>query len=215
MGLLEFPTLTRSRPSIPHINPERYPSPIAAALDELHNPPWQESHMQEVADWLVAGSQFLLNRKFDENTARAIWEAGYMHDIGKSDPEILPMLRGIVPYKKEVMNEHVIEGERMLLDAGYPRDDIRVIVLRYHHLYIDGTGYPKKYAHETIPPIARLFPLLDSYSAMTRDRGYNRDTRDTPQAAFDKLQADTEKGLFDPDVFIMAFAPLFLKRIVV
>lgn len=49
--------------------------------------------------------------------------------------------------------------------------DIIPIIKHYHESY-DGTGYPEKLAGTKIPYLARIFAILDSYTAMISDRPY-------------------------------------------
>jgi hypothetical protein len=47
-----------------------------------------------------------------------------------------------------------------------------VELIRHHHEWFDGTGYPDGLASEAIPLGARVFAVADSFDAMTSDRPY-------------------------------------------
>lgn len=47
-------------------------------------------------------------------------------------------------------------------------------ILLHHHENYDGTGYPHGLSGESIPLLARIIRIADSYDAMTSDRPYRR-----------------------------------------
>ena len=69
------------------------------------------------------------------------------------------------------MQQHTIEGERLLLRVGGLLGEIGRIVRCCHERY-DGQGYPDGLAGEQIPIAARIVSACDAWSAMTTDRPY-------------------------------------------
>jgi HD-GYP domain len=65
-----------------------------------------------------------------------------------------------------------------------------------HHENMDGSGYPEGLKGESIPQIARLIRVADSYISLSSRRSY-REINDK-ETAIAKLKA--EPGIYDPDV---------------
>ena len=47
-------------------------------------------------------------------------------------------------------------------------------LIRHHHEWVDGNGYPDGLKGEAIPYLARILSVVDAYSAMTSDRPQRR-----------------------------------------
>jgi HD-GYP domain-containing protein (c-di-GMP phosphodiesterase class II) len=71
------------------------------------------------------------------------------------------------------MEQHTIEGERLLLRVGGLLGEIGRIVRSCHERY-DGQGYPDGLAGEEIPLLARIVSCCDAFNAMTSDRSYRK-----------------------------------------
>lgn len=96
---------------------------------------------------------------------------------------------------ERIWNQHVILGHRALQNDG----DLPQVVLDaclYHHERIDGRGYPQSARGETIPLVARMAAICDSFDFhLTEfDRGRGLD----PAAAIEAMRADT--GAYDPEI---------------
>ena len=72
-----------------------------------------------------------------------------------------------------IVEQHTVEGEKMLLRVGGLLGDIGRIVRACHERW-DGEGYPDGIAGEEIPLIARIVACCDAYNAMTSDRSYRK-----------------------------------------
>ena len=68
-------------------------------------------------------------------------------------------------------------------------------ILRFHHEYYDGSGYPEGLDGYEIPMGARLFSLVDAFVAMTNPH-YKREAM-SPQAIMDEIKSQSGKQ-FDP-----------------
>ncbi|MEO7119172.1 MAG: HD domain-containing phosphohydrolase [Candidatus Limnocylindrales bacterium] len=98
--------------------------------------------------------------------------AGLLHDVGKIGiPDAILLKAG--PLDKEerlVMNRHPEKGEEILVGVKKLRPELTVI--RHHHEWFNGSGYPDRLIGEEIPLLARIMHLADGYEAMTRSRPY-------------------------------------------
>jgi HD-GYP domain-containing protein (c-di-GMP phosphodiesterase class II) len=96
-----------------------------------------------------------------------------LHDVGKIrvPAEIINKPGPLTPDERAVIEQHTIEGERMLEQVGGLLGHIGRLV-RSCHEHFDGAGYPDGLAGDEIPLIARIVCACDAFSAMTTDRPY-------------------------------------------
>jgi putative nucleotidyltransferase with HDIG domain len=98
--------------------------------------------------------------------------AGLLHDIGKVGlPLGILEKRGVLtPLERQRMEEHVVIGERILLNV----EDYSTVakIVRHHHERIDGSGYPDGFTSDHIPLLSRIIAVADAYNAMTSGRPY-------------------------------------------
>jgi putative two-component system response regulator len=78
-------------------------------------------------------------------------------------------------------------------------------MIRSHHEWFDGTGYPSGLAGEEIPLGARMLAIVDAYDAMTSSRPYRQAM--TTDQALAEIRAGAGSQ-FDP-----ALASLFVDMI--
>ena len=98
-----------------------------------------------------------------------------LHDVGKVrvPKSIINKPGPLTPEERAVMEQHTIEGERLLLRVGGLLGEIGRVVRSCHERY-DGNGYPDGLAREEIPLIARIVACCDAFNAMTTDRSYRK-----------------------------------------
>jgi putative nucleotidyltransferase with HDIG domain len=103
--------------------------------------------------------------------ARALYDAGLLHDIGKiaiSDHILLKPGR-LTPEEFEVIKQHPVIGEQIAAEVLSAE---QASWIRAHHERHDGTGYPDRVGGDAIPPGGRLLALADAFDAMTTSRTY-------------------------------------------
>jgi HD-GYP domain-containing protein (c-di-GMP phosphodiesterase class II) len=98
-----------------------------------------------------------------------------LHDVGKVrvPKSIINKPGPLTPEERAIMEQHTIEGERLLLRVGGLLGEVGRIVRSCHERY-DGDGYPDGLAGEGIPLIARIVACCDAFNAMTTDRSYRK-----------------------------------------
>ena len=101
--------------------------------------------------------------------------AAILHDVGKINipPEIINKPGPLSPDERAIVEQHTVDGERMLQRVGGRLAQVGEIVRACHERW-DGGGYPDRLAGEQIPPVARIVCCCDALSAMTTDRSYRR-----------------------------------------
>ena len=112
---------------------------------------------------------------------------GLVHDIGKIGlpAGLLEKPGSLTPDERRQMEEHSVIGERILTRVEGYEEIARVV--RHHHEWIDGTGYPDGLAGEEIPLISRIVAVAEEYNVMTSDGPY-RDAMPSPVARMLLLQ---------------------------
>jgi HD-GYP domain-containing protein (c-di-GMP phosphodiesterase class II) len=69
------------------------------------------------------------------------------------------------------MQRHPVIGEQEAAKMGLSRA-VQLLV-RWHHEWWNGSGYPDALGHEQIPLAARILRLADSYAALTDVRPFS------------------------------------------
>ena len=123
--------------------------------------------------------------------------AALVHDIGKIGTRevILNKPAALTDEEFDHIRKHSEIGEHIL--APIAEDDEILKIVRNHHGWYDGTGYPDHTKGDQIPLGARILAVADAYEAMTSARPYRGATSD--EAAC--IEIERGKGTqFDPDV---------------
>jgi len=112
--------------------------------------------------------------------------AALLHDIGKVGVPDSILTKPTRPDRQEwkVLRKHPSEGAKIV---GYVKELERLVpVIRHHHEWYDGSGYPDGLKGEDIPLGARIISVADAFDTMTTPRPYRQVA--TPQEACDELR---------------------------
>jgi HD-GYP domain-containing protein (c-di-GMP phosphodiesterase class II) len=128
----------------------------------------------------------------------------FLHDIGKVGvPERVLCKPGpLTDEEWEVMRAHPMIGAQIVEPIRFLGAAVEIV--RSHHEWFDGTGYPRGLRGEQIPLAARIFSVADSFDAMTSDRPYRAPL--PFDMAIDEVRAGAGTQ-FDP-VVVAAFLDL-------
>ena len=98
--------------------------------------------------------------------------AALLHDIGKIGiPEhLLHKEQTLNPEEKEILEEHPSIGENILKMVDFFTPCLTVV--RHHHEWYDGTGYPDRLTGSEVNSLTRIVQLTDTFDAMTSNRPY-------------------------------------------
>jgi HD-GYP domain-containing protein (c-di-GMP phosphodiesterase class II) len=101
--------------------------------------------------------------------------AALLHDVGKVrvPNTIITKVGPLTPEERAIIEQHTVEGERLLLRVGGLLGEIGHIVRSCHERY-DGKGYPDGLDGERIPLLARIVSCCDAFNAMMSDRSYRK-----------------------------------------
>jgi HD-GYP domain-containing protein (c-di-GMP phosphodiesterase class II) len=102
--------------------------------------------------------------------------SAYFHDIGNLGIPDLILKKPAHLNKEDFsrMRDHSLIGEEIINSAGFDESEEVARVIRHHHEYFDGQGYPDGLSGEEIPVYSRIISIADSYDAMATPRLYTR-----------------------------------------
>jgi diguanylate cyclase (GGDEF)-like protein/putative nucleotidyltransferase with HDIG domain len=165
---------------------------LALAIDAKDH--YTQGHSQKVSAYAVMIAQAL---EMDQSEVEEIRLAGLLHDIGKVGiPETILNKSGPLDASEwETMKTHTELGAK-ILEPLEAMNRIRLMV-RHHHEFYDGTGYPDHLEGEQIPHGARLIAIADAYDTITSARTYKKAR--TPEDAFGELER-CAANQFDPEL---------------
>ena len=114
---------------------------------------------------------------------RLLAQAALVHDIGKAQipHAILTKTGRLTTTEMEVMRTHATIGHELLIgQEGFEPDLLDIV--RHHHEYIDGSGYPDRLRGEQISDFVRMVTICDIHAALIERRSYRAPM--PPDAAF-------------------------------
>jgi HD-GYP domain-containing protein (c-di-GMP phosphodiesterase class II) len=137
--------------------------------------------------------------------------AALAHDLGERvmKRDYLQRADGLSWEERLDLWRHPILGEQAAAQRGLSRQ--AQLLIRWHHEWWNGLGYPDALSGEAIPIGARILRLVDSYSALLLDRPYRQHF--DPEAA-QQIIADHAGLEFDPRV-AQAFLHLLAEQKIV
>jgi putative nucleotidyltransferase with HDIG domain len=126
----------------------------------------------------VASIATSLGRMFglEGDDLRLLRVSALLHDIGKiAIPAEILTKRGLLTREeRRIIERHPEEGAAIVSNLTGYEEVSRVI--RSHHERLDGSGYPDGIEGSSIPFMARLVAVADTFDAITSTRSYHSDT---------------------------------------
>jgi len=101
-----------------------------------------------------------------------LMQAAYLHDIGEvvMEREYIPANHILGADERLDMQRHPVIGEQEIAKLGLPRG-VQLLV-RWHHEWWNGMGYPDGLEGEQIPLAARILRVADTFAALTGTRPF-------------------------------------------
>lgn len=165
---------------------------LAATVDARD--PYTRQHSENVS---LLARRIALEMGLSPTETGDIAMAGLLHDIGKIGiPDAILTKKGRLDVaERQLMMSHAERGAAIVLQAE-PLVHLAPLV-RHHHEWHDGNGYPDGLRGEQIPLGAAIIAVADAYDTMTSDRPYRPGV--APEVAIAELQrcAGTQ---FHPEV---------------
>ena len=123
--------------------------------------------------------------------------AGLLHDIGMIGvaEEILNKTQKLSDDEYETIKKHVHYSVKILEDIKQLSEITEII--KYHHEYYNGCGYPYGLKGDEIPLGSRIIAITDAYDSMVSNRAYRKSL--SPEDAIKIIEQGAGKQ-FDPDL---------------
>jgi putative nucleotidyltransferase with HDIG domain len=120
--------------------------------------------------------------KVSDSDLEALEWGGLLHDIGKigvPDSVLLKQER-LTREERAMMNAHPALGAEIIAPVTHLTAELPII--RHHHEWFNGSGYPDRMVGDEIPLLARILHVADAFEAMTAARPYRMTPLTTEQA---------------------------------
>ena len=84
----------------------------------------------------------------------------------------------------------------MVMEMGEEYSTALSEIIKYHHEWYEGGGYPNERKGNEIPLEARILAVADAYDSLTSRRPWRGPWERS--AAIQEIERDVKKGKFDP-----------------
>jgi len=110
--------------------------------------------------------------RLKEAEIEALEWGGLLHDIGKIGvpDSVLLKQEKLTRDERALMNRHPVIGANIIAHVGKLAPELPII--RHHHEWYNGSGYPDRLMGDEIPKLARVLHVADAFEAMTAARPY-------------------------------------------
>jgi putative nucleotidyltransferase with HDIG domain len=140
---------------------------LAEAVDKRD--PYTARHSHRVKEIAVDIGRVM---RVNDSELEALEWGGLLHDVGKigvPDAVLLKQDR-LNRDERMVMNSHPVLGAQII--APVTRLSAELPIIRHHHEWYNGSGYPDRLIGDEIPKLARILHVADAFEAMTAARPY-------------------------------------------
>jgi len=165
---------------------------LAKTVDKFEH--YENPHAQRIA---VIADEIALEFHLARHDRGSLYAAALLHDLGEVAME-RDYIQATGPLSAEErldLSRHPVIGEREASRVG--ADRAAQLLVRWHHEWWNGAGYPDALRREEIPLAARILRVVDSYVALTDARPFRAAL--TAEAARREL-IDRSGIEFDPSV---------------
>jgi len=165
---------------------------------------YEHAHAQRIAAIADELATMFHLARHDRGSLQA---AALLHDLGEvaMERDYIQASRRLDPEERLDLARHPVIGEREASRAG--ADRAAQLLVRWHHEWWNGCGYPDGLRREEIPLAARILRVADSYVALTEARPFR------PALSDDEARRELADGAgieFDPAVvnMLLSFEPV-------
>ncbi|MDP8225727.1 MAG: HD domain-containing protein [Candidatus Lernaella stagnicola] len=155
---------------------------------------YTEGHSRRVADNAVQMAETI---GFSTGEAEEIHLAGLFHDIGKIGiSEVVLNKKGrLTDEEYDEIKRHPQISQKIVEQVPQFKRIARIV--RAHHEFYDGQGYPDGARRDEIPVGARIMAICDAHDAMTSTRPYREALPNDRALSIIRRNAGTQ---FDPEL---------------
>ena len=162
-----------------------------AKIDQISK---RKNNSKNVSELVFKLSQHL---GLNQNTSMVYFCASMVYDIGfLTLPEELLNAENLTEEQRNALRNHLTSSEKEYEFVPEKYRRIFIDAAKYHNENMDGSGYPSGLSGESIPQIARLIHVAESYNALISRRSY-RAIHDK-ESAIEEMKS--KPGLYDAEV---------------
>ncbi len=120
--------------------------------------------------------------RMKDSELEALEWGGLLHDVGKIGVPDAVLLKPdkLTKDERTLMNLHPVIGANIIANVSKLAPELPII--RHHHEWYNGSGYPDRLIGDEIPKLARVLHVADAFEAMTHARPYRMRPLSTEQA---------------------------------
>ncbi len=165
---------------------------FAMAIDAKDQ--YTHAHTQRVCD---IAAMIAEEMKLSAEEIEALKTAAMLHDIGKlAVPDYVLSNPGkLSDEEMKKVQTHTLVGATLLGSVNFPWPVVPII--RSHHEWYNGAGYPDGLSAAEIPLAARILAVADVYDALLSHRPYRGPMTEEEATAFMRERSGTQ---FDPEI---------------
>ncbi|MBM6617594.1 HD-GYP domain-containing protein [Bacillus suaedaesalsae] len=132
---------------------------------------YTRGHSTRVSEYSMILGTYLENNGFQVDL-EVLRISSLLHDIGKVNIpiDILQKKGKLTEKEYEEIKKHPTFGAEIAISLEFPEEITEPIL--YHHERMDGKGYPHGLKGESIPLLARIISIADTFDALTTNRSY-------------------------------------------
>jgi putative nucleotidyltransferase with HDIG domain len=140
---------------------------LAEAVDKRD--PTTSKHSVRVKEMSVDIGRVM---RVSDSELEALEWGGLLHDVGKIGvpDDILRKPEKLNKQERMTMNSHPVWGAEII--APVTKLAAELPIIRHHHEWYNGSGYPDRLIGDEIPKLARILHVADAFEAMTAQRPY-------------------------------------------
>jgi putative nucleotidyltransferase with HDIG domain len=140
---------------------------LAEAVDKRD--PFTARHSQNVKTIAVDIGRVM---RVSDTELEALEWGGLLHDVGKIGvpDDVLKKPTRLTREERMIMNSHPVLGAQIIAPVTKLAPELPII--RHHHEWYNGSGYPDRLIGDEIPKLARILHVADAFEAMTAARPY-------------------------------------------
>jgi len=140
---------------------------LAKTVDRFER--YENPHAQRVA---VIADEIALAFHLARHDRGSLHAAALLHDLGEAamERDYIQARNGLSAEERVDLARHPVIGEREASRAG--ADRAAQLLVRWHHEWWNGAGYPDALRREEIPLAARILRVADSFASLTDERPY-------------------------------------------
>jgi HD-GYP domain-containing protein (c-di-GMP phosphodiesterase class II) len=140
---------------------------LARTTDKFER--YENSHAQRIA---VIADEIAQQFHLARHDRGSLYAAALLHDLGEvaMERDYIQATGPLSAEERVDLARHPVLGEREASRVG--ADRAAQLLIRWHHEWWNGAGYPDAMRREEIPLAARILRLADSYAALTDARPF-------------------------------------------